>query len=265
MPFHIAVCGGLAPDPLQTLEPAAGPALRNESMLPAILDPWAAHALYEAAHLAGATPGSKVWLVCAAPKAKIQQVLMTVAQKAAFELVPIDCPAGGFTDAQEIAAILASAIQEIPGLKREHLLLFGGWESATRGAGVTMQIAGEILGITEQFQGVDLISPRPDGSLEILERVEGGAHQVSVCAGPPALLGWATGSLPEPRNSPQLGMATMRSAMPALQRARAATPGSDALRYLQVSAPSQRRDTRIVRDMTPEQIAQDIAAWLEED
>ena len=35
------------PDPLQTLEPVAspgGPALKEELMLPAALDPWASHA-----------------------------------------------------------------------------------------------------------------------------------------------------------------------------------------------------------------------------
>jgi len=69
--FQIVVCGSIVPDPLQTLEPVtgpAGPALKNEMMLPAVLDPWAAHALYEAAHLAQAQPGSKVWLVGMAPR-----------------------------------------------------------------------------------------------------------------------------------------------------------------------------------------------------
>ncbi len=53
--YQIVVCGSIVPDPLQTLEPVtgpSGPALKNEMMLPAVLDPWAAHALYEAAHLA---------------------------------------------------------------------------------------------------------------------------------------------------------------------------------------------------------------------
>jgi electron transfer flavoprotein beta subunit len=101
------------------------------------------------------------------------------------------------------------------------LLLFGGWESATRGAGVTLQLVGERLGITDQFQGVDQIDLRDDGSFEVLERVEGGKHQVSVCAGTPAVLGWATGNLAEPRNNPQIGMANMRTIMPALQKAKA--------------------------------------------
>ena len=98
------------------------------------------------------------------------------------------------------------------------LLLFGGWESATRGAGVTLQLVGERLGITDQFQGVDQIDLRDDGSFEVLERVEGGKHQVSVCAGAPAVLGWATGNLAEPRNNPQVGMANMRTIMPALAK-----------------------------------------------
>ena len=112
----------------------------------------------------------------------------------------------------------------IPGLDRNKLLLFGGWESATRGAGVTLQLIGERLGITDQFQGVDQITLRDDGSFEVLERVEGGKHQVSVCAGAPAVLGWATGNLPEPRNNPQIGMANMRTLMPALQKAQTSNP-----------------------------------------
>ena len=171
---------------MQTLEPITGPngpALKNEMMLPAVLDPWAAHALYEAANLAAKHPGSKVWLVSLGPKAKLQQVMMTVSQKVPFELVPLDGPPGGFTDAHQVAAALASAIEAIPALDRSRLLLFGGWESASRGAGVTMQIVGERLGITDQFQGVDQISVRDDGSFEVLERIEGGRHQVSTCVG----------------------------------------------------------------------------------
>src|SRR6516164_3505704 len=223
MSFHIVVCAGIVPDPLQTLEPVIGPpgpGLKNEMVLPAVLDPWAASALYEAAHLAGKNPGSKVWLVSLGPKAKLQQVMMTVAQKVVFELVPIDGPIGGFPDAHATAAALADAIAAIPGLDRGKLLLFGGWESATRGAGITLQLVGERLGITDQFQGVDQVDLRDDGSFEVLERVEGGRHQVSLCAGPPAVLGWATGNLPEPRNNPQTGMANMRNLMPALQKAK---------------------------------------------
>ena len=109
-------------------------------------------------------------------------------------------------------------------LDRSKLLLFGGWESASRGAGVTMQLVAEQLGILDQFQGVDQLTPQPDGSFEILERIEGGRHLVSNCQGPPMLLGWATGNLPEPKNNPQLGMANMRTVMPALQKVQARNP-----------------------------------------
>ncbi len=265
--FHIVVCASIVPDPLQTLEPVAGPngpGLKNEMMLPAVLDPWAASALYEAANLASKQPGSKVWLVSLGPKAKLQQVMMTVAQKVPFELVAIDGPLGGFTDAHATAAALADALTAIPGLDREHLLVFGGWESATRGASVTMQVIGERLGIADQFQGVDQITMNDDGSFEVLERVEGGKHQVSICTSAPAVLGWATGNLPEPRNSPQVGMANMRGIMPALQKAKSAKLDANGLAYISVSLPKQRRETRLVKDMPEDEIAREIVEWIAE-
>ena len=264
-PLHIVVCAGIVPDPLQTLEPITvptGPALKNEMVLPAVLDPWAACALYEAAHLAASIPGSKVWLVSLGPKAKLQQVMMTVGQKAAFELVPVDGPIGGFADAHSTAAVLAEAIAALPGLDRQRLLLFGGWESATRGAGITLQLIGERLGVTDQFQGVDQIAFRDDGSFEVLERVEGGRHQVSVCAGAPALLGWATGALAEPRNNPQIGMQNMRSIMPALQKARTVALPPNGLRYVSTSLPRQQRETRVEKNMEPGQIARELVDWI---
>ena len=267
-PLSIVVCGSIVPDPLQTLDPVAGagsPALKNEMMLPAILDPWAGHALFEAAHLAQRTPGSKVWLVSLGPRAKLQQVMMTVAQKVPFELVALDGPASGFSDSFETAAVLAAAIEAIPGLDRARLLVFGGWESASRGAGSTLQMIGECLGIMEQFQGVDQITVREDGSFEILERIEGGRHQVSVCASPPAVLGWATGHLPEPRNNPQVGMANMRLIMPALQRAKAAPIANTGLAFASVSLPKQQRETRIVKNVPAEEIAREIVAWIGEE
>ena len=264
-PLHIVVCGSIVPDPLQTLEPVTGPqgpALRNEAMLPHVLDPWAAHALYEAAHLARQVPGSKVWLASLAPKAKLQQVMMTLAQKVPFELVALDGSAGGFTDAAEVSAALADAIAAIPGLDRARLLVFGGWESASRAAGATLQMVGERLGITDQFQGVDRLTMEENGELRVLERIEGGRHQVSVCAGPPAVLGWATGHLPEPPNSPQVGMTNMRAIMPALQRAKAAPLASPGLSFSSVSLPKQVRETRVVKDMTPDEIAREIVDWI---
>jgi electron transfer flavoprotein beta subunit len=263
--YQIVVCGGIVPDPLQTLEPVAaatGPALKNEMMLPAVLDPWAGHALYEAANLARNAPGSKVWLVSLGPKAKLQQVMMTVAQKAPFELVALDGPAGGFTEAAEVAAALAGAIQTIPGLDKSRLLVFGGWESASRGAGATMQMVGERLGIVDQFQGVDELKVNTDGSLEILERIESGRHQVSKCAGPPALLGWATGNLPEPKNNPQIGMTNMRAVMTTLQKATPVKLAGEGLTFLSVTLPKQLRATKIVKDKSPGDIAKEIVEWI---
>jgi electron transfer flavoprotein beta subunit len=265
--FQIVVCGSIVPDPLQTLEPVttpAGPALKNEMMLPAVLDPWAGHALFEAAHLAKNNPGSKVWFVSLAPKAKLQQVMMTVAQKAGFELIALDGPASGFTEAADVAAALADAIKAIPGLDLSKLLVFGGWESASRGAGATMQLVGEKLGITDQFQGVDQITVAAGGSFEVLERIEGGKHQVSKCAGAPAVLGWATGNLPEPPNNPQIGMANMRTIMPALQKAKPAKLGAEGVTFASVALPKQQRQTKIVKDMSADDIAKEIVAWIQQ-
>jgi len=264
-PFHIVVCGSVAPDPLQTLEPVTSPTglgLKNEMLLPHILDPWAAHALYEAAHLAKSAPGSKVWLVSLGPKAKLQQVMMTMAQKVPFELVALDGPAGGFVDAHATAAALADAISGIAGVDTSRLLVFGGWESATRCSGVTMQLVGERLGIVDQFQGVDRLTVEGDGSLRILERIDGGRHQVSVVQGPPALVGWATGHLAEPPNNPQVGMANMRVIMPALQKAKATPVPGGGLSFVGVEQPKQTRDTRIVKDVSPEEVAREIVAWV---
>lgn len=263
--YHIVVLGGMVPDPLQTLEPVtgpAGPALKNEMMLPVVLDPWAGHSLYEAANLAKNQPGSKVWLVTLGPKAKVQQLMMSIAQKVGFELVALDGPAGGFTDSAEVADALAAAVSGIAGLDKSRLLVFGGWESASRGAGATLQMVGETLGIQAQFYGVDSLTVKPDGSFEILERIEGGKHQVSTCPGGPAVLGWATGNLPEPPNNPQLGMTNMRAIMPALQKAQPAKVGAAGVTFASVAVPVQRRDTKIVKDMPLDQVAADIVEWL---
>ena len=263
--YQIVVCGGIVPDPLQALDPITGPdgpALKNEMMLPAVLDPWAWHALFEAADLAAKHPGSKVWLVSMSPKAKLQQVMMNVGQKAAFELVVVDGPSSGFADASETASALAGAIQAIPELDKSQLLLFGGWQSASRGTGAVLQMIGEILGIDEQFQGVDKLTVDDSGNLEILERIEGGAWQKSQCASAPAVLGWATGELPEPPNNPQIGMQNMRMIMPAIQKAQTAALKGEGLTYDSVEAPKQRRNTRVEKDMDTDAIADEIAAWI---
>lgn len=263
--FHIVVCGSLVPDPIQTLEPVLGgdqPALKNEAMLPSVLDPWAGHALYEAAHLAAHTQGSKVWLVSLGPKAQLQQLMMQVAQKVPFELVALDGSASGFTDPSEVAAALAQAIETIDGLDRSRLLLFGGCASASRDAGVTLQMVGERLGIHDQFLGVDELKVEDGGSIRVLERVEGGRYLASVCEGPPIVATWATGSLPEPPNSPQVGMQNMRTIMPALAQAKPAALGGGGTTWLMAGVPQQRRETRVVKDSSADEIAQEIVTWI---
>lgn len=262
MELHIVVCAGLAPDPLQTLEPAGtpeAPALKNEAMLPAVLDPWAAHALWDAAAWVKENPGSKLWLLAMAPKQKLQQVMMTVAQKVPFDLVPVDGPSNGFIDAAETAVALSAAIGKVPGLDKSKLLLAGGWESATRGAGVTLGRVAARLGIEDVFLGVDEVALNADGSLTIKERVEGGAHWVSKCPSLPVAIGWATGMRPEPPNHPQTGMANMRTLMPALQKASPAP-----LKPLPVAAslPKVVRETKIVKDKPAAEIARELAEWI---
>ena len=104
-----------------------------------------------------------------------------------------------------------------------------------------------------------------DGSLRILERVEGGKHQVSTCAGPPAFLGWATGNLPEPPNNPQVGMLNMRTVMPALQKAKPVKVGAEGVTYAKVALPAQRRETRVVKDLSADEIAREIVGWITSD
>jgi electron transfer flavoprotein beta subunit len=66
-------------------------------------------------------------------------------------------------------------------------------------------------------------------------------------------------------------MANMKTIMPALQRAKAPaaqTAGVTAgagLSFVSVSLPKQRRETRIEKNMAPEEIAREIAAWIREE
>jgi electron transfer flavoprotein beta subunit len=171
-------------------------------------------------------------------------------------------PAGGFTDAFETAAALAGAIEGIPGLDPSRLLVFGGWESASRCAGATLQMVGERLGIVDQFLGVDQVTVAENGSLRVLERIEGGRHQVSTCTGAPMLVGWATGHLSEPPNNPQVGMANMRAVMPALQRAKPSPQTQEGLTFVSVAQPKQMRETRVEGDLGVDEIARELVAWI---
>jgi electron transfer flavoprotein beta subunit len=57
-------------------------------------------------------------------------------------------------------------------------------------------------------------------------------------------------------------MANMRTIMPTLQKAKPATLAANGLHYLSVALPKQQRTTRVVKDMTPDQIAAELVAWI---
>ena len=81
---------------------------------------------------------------------------------------------------------------------------------------------------------------------------------------PPAVLGWATGNLPEPRNNPQVGMANMRTIMPALQKAKLTSLVNNGPQiWFQQASPSQQRQTRVVKVYGADAIAQELVEWME--
>ena len=84
-----------------------------------------------------------------------------------------------------------------------------------------------------------------------------------MCAGPPAVLGWATGHLPEPPNNPQVGHGE-HAGDHAGAAARQAGAGSRAsgLAFARVALPKQLRETRIVKDTPPDEIAREIVEWI---
>jgi electron transfer flavoprotein beta subunit len=57
-------------------------------------------------------------------------------------------------------------------------------------------------------------------------------------------------------------MANMRTVMPALQRAKSAPLSAEGLLYLSASAPKQQRQTRVVKDLSAEQVAHELAEWI---
>jgi electron transfer flavoprotein beta subunit len=67
--------------------------------------------------------------------------------------------------------------------------------------------------------------------------------------------------LPEPKNNPQVGMANMRTIVPALQKAKAGSLLQN-VRYVSVSPPKQQRQTRLVKDRSPDEIAAELAEWI---
>jgi electron transfer flavoprotein beta subunit len=50
--------------------------------------------------------------------------------------------------------------------------------------------------------------------------------------------------------------------MPALQKARPTSLDLNGLCYASVSLPRQQRSTRVVKDMTPDEIAAELVEWM---
>ena len=65
------------------------------------------------------------------------------------------------------------------------------------------------------------------------------------------------------QQSLQVGMVNMRTVMPALQRAKSMPLPANGLHYLSASPPKQQRQTRVVKDLSAEQIAHEIAEWIQ--
>ena len=53
--------------------------------------------------------------------------------------------------------------------------------------------------------------------------------------------------------------------MPALQKAKPVKLAGEGLAFASVSLPKQRRETRIVKDMAPDDIAREIVEWIKKD
>jgi electron transfer flavoprotein beta subunit len=54
----------------------------------------------------------------------------------------------------------------------------------------------------------------------------------------------------------------MRAIMPALQRAKPVKLAGEGLNFSAVSLPSQRRETKIVKDLPAGEIAREIVEWI---
>jgi electron transfer flavoprotein beta subunit len=57
-------------------------------------------------------------------------------------------------------------------------------------------------------------------------------------------------------------MINMRTVMPGLQKARPVKLSGNGLTFAQVSLPKQLRETRIVKDKSPEDMAREIVDWI---
>jgi electron transfer flavoprotein beta subunit len=57
-------------------------------------------------------------------------------------------------------------------------------------------------------------------------------------------------------------MVNMRTVMPALQKAKPVKLAGEGLSFAAVSLPKQLRETKIVKDKSPDDIAKEIVEWI---
>jgi len=231
-------------------------------MLPAVLDPWASHALYEAAHLAGKHPGSKVWLVSLGPKAKLQQVMMTVAQKRRSNSWP-GRPRRRVHRRLRDGGLIGRGDQAIPGLDRTGCWCSAGGSRPRAARAPRFRRSASDWGSWTSSRV--WINHRRRGRLVHRARADRGwaapGFAVRRRAG---FVRLGDGQSAEPRNNPQIGMANMRTVMPALQKAKPVKLTAEGLAYASVTLPKQQRATRIVKDRPAEEIAREIVEWISE-
>jgi len=180
---------------------------------------------------------------------------MTVAQKVPFELVALDGPASGFTDSFETAAALAAAIAAIPGLDRTRLLVFGGWESASRGAGSTLQMVGERLGIAEQFQGVDQVTVAKMAAWRSWSASKPAGTRFRCARGRRRCWVGPRATCPSRATIRRSEWPICAPSCPALQRAKAAPISNAGLTFASVNLPGSSERRAFVKDMPAEEIA----------
>jgi len=162
-------------------------------------------------------------VITLAPKAKLQQVMMTVAQEAAFRADPHRRPRRRFhRRSRGVRSAGGGRLAESRDSTRASCCCSAAGNRPRAAAGCVIPMVAARLGIEDCFLAVDELKIEDGALVDQGSASKAVCHQVSRCAGPPAALAWATGNLPEPANHPQTGMANMRAMMPALQRAKAA-------------------------------------------
>ncbi|MGC4052723.1 MAG: hypothetical protein QM757_25615 [Paludibaculum sp.] len=125
-----------------------------------------------------------------------------------------------------------------------------------------MQMVGEQLGITEQFQAVDELASSESAPSKSWNapRADDTKSPVLRRSSRP-VLGWATGNLLRAvqQSADRHGQHARHHARPAEGQGR---PASTIPLLVSVTLPDSQRQTKIVKDIPADQIAQEIADWI---